>query len=163
VIGEKGLGKLSLLNLGSDVCFETNNGKTGIRFYMNLAGFSKPLYGRSAKSFVVHKGTRITITRLSSKVEASQVIPYLKKAFGLRIAQGAKIIVNGELVKPKSTLDPLELTLFTLQKSGIEVNGNLKAEKDGKGIVDGYVDHVFVTTLEVDTRRSFGGPSTVPS
>jgi hypothetical protein len=29
VIGEKGLGKLSLLNLGNCVCFETNNGNKG--------------------------------------------------------------------------------------------------------------------------------------
>src|SRR5215204_7175944 len=33
VIGEKGLGKLSLLNLGKVVCFETNNGREGMKFY----------------------------------------------------------------------------------------------------------------------------------
>ncbi len=39
VIGEKGLGKLSLLNLGNCVCFETNNGNMGMKFYMTLDSF----------------------------------------------------------------------------------------------------------------------------
>jgi hypothetical protein len=39
VIGEKGLGKLSLLNLGNCVCFETNNGNVGMKFYMTLNSF----------------------------------------------------------------------------------------------------------------------------
>ena len=37
----------------------------------------------------------------------------------------------------------------------IEVTGNLKEDRDGKGVADVYIDHVFVTSLEVDTRRSF--------
>jgi hypothetical protein len=37
------------------------------------------------------------------------------------------------------------------------ITGNLKATEDGKGIVDLYIDHVFVTSLEVDTRRKFSG------
>jgi hypothetical protein len=44
VIGEKGLGKLSLLNLGGAVCFETNNDNMGIKFYMTLGGFTSPIY-----------------------------------------------------------------------------------------------------------------------
>src|SRR5918911_2374671 len=156
IIGEKGLGKLSLLNLGNSVCFETNNNRIGIKFYMNFAGFSKPLYGKS-KSFVDHKGTRITITDITNKVEVNSVIAYLKKAFGLRLAQGAKITVNGDTVKPKSTLDPNETLLFTMQKSRTKVTGNLKADKEGKGMVDVYIDHVFVASIEVDTRRNFAG------
>lgn len=33
----------------------------------------------------------------------------------------------------------------------------MKASEDGKGIVDLYIDHVFVTSSEVDTRRKFVG------
>lgn len=50
-IGEKGLGKLSLLNLGNSVCFETSNGKDDTRFYMNMAGFSKSEKMRLTTSF----------------------------------------------------------------------------------------------------------------
>jgi hypothetical protein len=156
VIGEKGLGKLSLLNLGNTVCFETNNQKVGIKFYMSLAGFSKPIFGKST-SFVAHKGTKITITQLTSNAEVNAVIAFLKRAFSLRLVQGAKITVNGEPVKPKLTLDPDESQLFMLQKPRIEVTGNLKVDKEGKGIVDVYIDHVFVASVEVDTRRNFSG------
>jgi len=156
VIGEKGLGKLSLLNLGDLVCFETNNQKIGIRFYMNMSGFSKPVFGKS-NSFISHKGTRITITRLTNKIEVNSIVNYLRKAFGLRLAQDAKIIVNSQRIKPKSTLDPDETLLFTLPKSDTPVTGNLKSDKEGKGLVDVYIDHVFVANIDVDTRRSFGG------
>lgn len=33
----------------------------------------------------------------------------------------------------------------------------MKTTEDGKGIVELYIDHVFVTSLEVDTRRKFNG------
>src|SRR5919198_1011783 len=67
VIGEKGLGKLSLLNLGNCVCFETNNGTAGMKFYMTLDGFSSPIYKTTA--FVFHVGTRITITNLTNTLQ----------------------------------------------------------------------------------------------
>jgi histidine kinase/DNA gyrase B/HSP90-like ATPase len=156
IIGEKGLGKLSLLNLGNSVCFETNNGRMGIQFHMNLTGFSKPVYGKN-KSFLAHKGTRITITQITNKVEINAVLAYVKKAFGLRLAQGAKISLNGDHIYPKSNLDPKESQLFILEKSEAKVTGNLKADKEGKGIVDIYIDHVFVASVEADTRRNFIG------
>lgn len=156
VIGEKGLGKLSLLNLGSVVCFETNNGSSGFRFYMTMAGFSRPEFKGSA-AFVPHRGTRITISRLANAVDAGDVVPYIRKTFGLRLVRGARIGVNGEAVRPRFVLDPAESLLFTLPRSGAQITGNLKASEDGRGIVDVYIDHVFVTSLEVDTRRKFEG------
>src|SRR5918912_2550368 len=74
VIGEKGLGKLSLLNLGNSVCFETNNQRIGMRFYMSLAGFSKPVYGKRSNSFVDHRGTRIITTQLKCRVDVKEVV-----------------------------------------------------------------------------------------
>ncbi|MDQ3835737.1 MAG: hypothetical protein M3270_02210 [Thermoproteota archaeon] len=38
-----------------------------------------------------------------------------------------------------------------------KVTGNLKASEDGKGIIDLYIDHVFITRFEVDARRKFAG------
>ena len=160
VIGEKGLGKLSLLNLGNAVCFETNNGSEGMKFYMTLNGFSSPIYNKTTAS-VSHVGTRITITKLTNPPpQIDELTAYLKKVFGLRLAQGATIIVNNQSLRPRPNLEPAERFLFKLTKvkgADANVRGNLKAIEDGKGIVDLYVDHVFVTNLEVDTRRKFDG------
>ena len=159
VIGEKGLGKLSLLNLGSIICFETNNGNKGMKFYMTLSGFSSPIYNKTT-AFVSHVGTRITITKLVNVPQTEEVTAYLKKAFGLRLAQGATIIINGQVINPRPNLEPTEGFLFNLTKAkgaSAKVTGNLKAAEDGKGMVDLYIDHVFVTNLEVDTRRKFDG------
>ncbi len=159
VIGEKGLGKLSLLNLGSTVRFETNNGSIGMRFYMTLAGFSKPEYGK-ADSFLSHRGTKITITKLANVVnDASEVASYIRKAFGLRLVRGASITINGEPVRPRFAFDPKEMILFRLRHNNtvVDVTGNIRFSEGGKGAVDVYIDHVFVTSLEVDTRRKFEG------
>ncbi len=159
VIGEKGLGKLSLLNLGNVVCFETNNGNKGMKFYMTLNGFSSPIYNKTT-AFVSHVGTRITITKLASTPQTEEITAYVKKAFGLRLSQGVTIIINGQTINPRPNLEPAEQFLFNLTKvKGVnaKVTGNLKATQDGKGMVDLYVDHVFVTDLEVDTRRKFDG------
>jgi hypothetical protein len=159
VIGEKGLGKLSLLNLGNCVCFETNNGNVGMKFYMTLDGFSSPIYKKTT-AFVSHEGTRITITNLTNTPQLEESIKYLKKAFGLRLAQGTTIIVNNQSIKSRPNLEPVEKFLFKLTKvkdADANVTGNLKATEGGRGTVDLYIDHVFVTTLEVDTRRKFEG------
>lgn len=161
VIGEKGLGKLSLMNLGGIVCFETNNGNTGMKFYMTLEGFTSPIYRKDTNAFILHRGTKITITKLATTTpDMEELTAYLKKAFSLRLAQGAKIILNNQSIKPRLSLDPKEQFLFELTKVkdvDVNVTGNLKATDDGRGIVDLYVDHVFVTSLEVDTRRKFDG------
>src|SRR5215212_9896842 len=161
VIGEKGLGKLSLLNLGKVICFETNNGKEGMKFYMTLDGFSSPICKKVTTVFVSHRGTRITITKLVNIIQVDELSVSLKRSFGLRLAQGAKIIINKQSIKPPSSLDPKEEFLFNLTKikdaHNAEVTGNLRATEEGRGIVDLYIDHVFVTRLEVDTRRKFDG------
>lgn len=163
VIGEKGLGKLSLLNLGRVVCFETNNGIQGMKFYMTLDGFSIPTYKEKTTAFVSHKGTKITITKLVNVIQIDELRAYLKRTFGLRLAQGAKLIINHESIKPGYSPEPTEHFLFNLTKSrndienATKVTGNLRATEEGKGIVDLYIDHVFVNRLEVDTRRKFDG------
>jgi Histidine kinase-, DNA gyrase B-, and HSP90-like ATPase len=163
VIGEKGLGKLSLLNLGKVVCFETNNGREGMKFYMTLDGFSSPTYKKNMTAFISHRGTRITITKPVNTIRIDELRAYLKRAFGLRLAQGATIIINNESIKPGSSPEPTEYFLFNLTKAKkdientTKVTGNLRATEEGRGIVDLYIDHVFVTRLEVDTRRKFDG------
>jgi Histidine kinase-, DNA gyrase B-, and HSP90-like ATPase len=160
VIGEKGLGKLSLLNLGRTVCFETNNGKMGIKFYMTLSGFTSPIYKKDSAAFISHRGTKITITKLATTPDIGELTAYLKKVFSLRLAQGTTIVLNDQAIKPRPNVEPAEQFLFELTKvkdSDANVTGNLKATEDGKGIVDLYIDHVFVTSLQADTRRKFDG------
>src|SRR5919109_2909640 len=160
IIGEKGLGKLSLLNLGDAVCFETNNGNAGMKFYMTLSGFSSPIYKKSTTAFVSHRGTRITIAKFANTPKIDELTAYLKKSFSLRLAQGATIIINNQSIKPRPDVEPAEQFLFKLTKvkdADANITGNLKATEDGKGIVDLYIDHVFVASLEVDTRRKFSG------
>ena len=41
---------------------------------------------------------------------------YLKKAFGLRVAQGATVAVNNQSIQPSSSPDPTEHFLFGLTK-----------------------------------------------
>ena len=160
IIGEKGLGKLSLLNLGNAVCFETNNGNAGMKFYMTLSGFSSPIYKKSTTAFISHRGTRITIAKFANTPKIDELTAYLKKSFSLRLAQGATIIINNQSIKPRPDVEPAEQFLFKLTKvkdADANITGNLKATEDGKGIVDLYIDHVFVASLEVDTRRKFSG------
>ncbi|MDQ3835736.1 MAG: ATP-binding protein [Thermoproteota archaeon] len=88
IIGEKGLGKLSLLSLGKVVCFETNNGNESMKFYMTLDGFSSPSYNKNTCSFISHRGTRITITKPIKIHRIDELRDYLQKAlvFGLHEA-----------------------------------------------------------------------------
>jgi hypothetical protein len=78
----------------------------------------------------------------------------LKLCFGLRIAKGTEIILNGILLTSK--VDKNERFLFRL-KGGVDVTGNIQQEKKGHGSLDFYVKHVFVTSLLVDPERTFGG------
>jgi hypothetical protein len=132
-----------------------------MKFYMTLNGFSRPICNKATAVFVSHRGTRITITKLVNRIQIEELSVYLKRSFGLRLAQGAKIIINKQSIKPPSSLDPKEEFLFNLTKikdaHNAEVTGNLRATEEGRGIVDLYIDHVFVTRLEVDTRRKFNG------
>lgn len=121
IIGEKGLGKLSLLNLGSLICFETNNGKVAMKFNMTLNGFSNPVYKKNTAAFLAHKGTRITITKLTNRPHIEELATYLKKAFGLRLAQGTEIIINKQPLQPRSNLDPTEEVLFQLRHLMLEM------------------------------------------
>jgi hypothetical protein len=152
-IGQKGLGKLALLRLKDEVDFRTNNGEVGIQTTMKIAGFTLPDY-KSANRFVPHQGTLIIIKDPDLAPSESELAEYLKRIFGLRIANGYEITLNG--AKLDSKLDPKEDFLFRL-KGGVDVTGNLKQEKSGKGSADLYVRHVFIKSLMVDPERTFKG------
>jgi len=128
IIGEKGLGKLSLLRLARKVYFRSNNGEYGINLLMTPQDFDyEP---GSATKFLSHKGTRIVIPEPQGIPPIDELSNYLKKAFALRIAEGSEIILNKVTLKlgPRTKLDPAEKFICRL-KSSTDVTGNIKADK----------------------------------
>jgi len=153
VIGMKGLGKLSLLRLGTTVNFRTNNGEYGIDVVMTPESLDATIGARD--KFVPHQGTRVVIPTPKGIPPIEELSEYLRKVFGLRIAKGTEISLNGVLLKSK--VDSTERLLFRLA-GDVDVPGNLKRDdKKGRGAVDVYVKHVYVTSILVDPERSFTG------
>jgi hypothetical protein len=155
IIGQKGLGKLSLLRFGDKVQFLTNNGEIGMDIVMTLNDFEYDI--RAADKFLNHRGTRIIIPNPKGVPPTDELSNYLKKTFGLRIANGRKIILNGATLEASSKIDPIEKFLFRLTGGQVDVTGNLKEDKKGHGHADIYIRHVFVTSILVDPERRFSG------
>lgn len=151
-IGMKGLGKLSLLRMGRTVSFKTNNGRFGIDIVMTPQFLDANMGGK--EEYLTHQGTRVEIENPEEVPRNDDLADYLKQCFGLRIASGTEIILNGTPLKSK--VDKTERFLLRL-KGGIDVTGNIKQKKKGHGSLDVYVKHVFVTSILVDPERTFGG------
>lgn len=155
IIGQKGLGKLSLLRFGDKVNFRTSNGKYGIDIVMTPKDFEYNI--GAVNEFLDHQGTRVIIPNPKGVPPTDDLSNYLKKAFGLRIAKGAKIILNGVTLEANSKIDPNEKFLFRLIGGKTDISGNLKEDKKGHGSADIYIRHVFVTSVLVDPERRFSG------
>lgn len=154
IIGEKGLGKLSLLRLANNVVFRSNNGEIGYNIMMTPQYFDCDM--KSANKFLNHLGTQVIIENPKDVPPIDELSSYLKKTFGLRIAKGAEIILNGVKLQSKSKIDAKEDLLFRL-KGGFDATGNIKQDKKGRGTLDLYIKHVFVSTILVDPERKFSG------
>ncbi len=152
IIGSKGLGKLSLLRLGDKVNYRTNNGDYSLSIMMSLLDFDYDIGGQT--KYLEHRGTKIIIQDPRDVPPTDKLGSYLERAFGLRIAQGRQIILNGSLLGSK--IDPNEKLLCRLG-GAVDVTGNLKGDKKAHGNVDVYVKHVFVQQVPVDPERNFGG------
>ncbi len=155
VIGQKGLGKLSLLRFGENVNFRTNNDEVGMDIVMTPKNFEYDI--KSATKFLDHQGTRIIIPNPKGVPPTDELSNFLKKTFGLRIAKGTQIFLNGVMLESSSKIEPKGKFLFRLTGGKVDVEGNLKADKKGRGSVDVYVRHVFVTSILVDPERQFSG------
>jgi hypothetical protein len=155
IIGQKGLGKLSLLRFGEKVNFRTNNAEIGMDIIMTPQDFEYDI--KSATKFLDHQGTRIIIPNPKGVPPIDDLANYLKKVFGLRIAKGTEIILNGVKLESSSKIDPHEKFLFRLSGGKVDVTGNLKEDKKGHGNADLYIRHVLVTSLLVDPERKFSG------
>ncbi|MDE1853855.1 MAG: hypothetical protein KGI38_08950 [Thaumarchaeota archaeon] len=153
-IGEKGLGKLSLLRLGKDVTFLTNNGETGMSILMTPEYFDYET--KSASRFLNHRGTKVVIPNPSEIPIITDLQKYLSRAFSLRIARGTVIEVNGEKLESRGKIDTNESLVCRLT-GAIDVTGNVKEDPKGRGVLDLFVKHVFVEQVVIDPERRFSG------
>ena len=153
-IGEKGLGKLSLLRVGKNVTFLTNNGETGLSILMTPEYFDCDT--KSAARYLDHRGTKIIIPNPVEVPIIPELQKYLARAFGLRIARGSVITVNGLDLAAKSGIETEERLVCRL-KGGADVTGNIKEDTRGHGVLDVYIKHVFVQSVVIDPERKFSG------
>ena len=110
-IGMKGLGKLSLLRMGKNVNFKTNNGKFGIDIVMTPEFLDANIGAK--EEYLEHQGTRVSILNPVDVPSNDELSEYLKRAFGLRIAGGVEINLNGTCLTSK--IDKNEKFLFRLK------------------------------------------------
>lgn len=150
IIGEKGLGKLSLLMLNEEkVQFLTNNGKIGMNIIMNEKEFDVEL--DKSNKFLSHQGTRVVVNNPTFVPTQEELVKYVSKTFGLWIKKGIEIAINDEKVTPFKHIDVEE------QKILRGVTGNIKEDAKGTGTLDLYTKHVYVTSVLIDPNYLFSG------
>jgi hypothetical protein len=147
IIGQKGLGKLSLLNLSSiaTVEFYSHSKNVGMKIVMTdeLHGFTCQYLNNI--DVLPHPGVKVVIKHARKKlITEGELIKYLSKVFAIRIARGAKIFVNGNRVTKPEGFDSREYILFQLDdRRGVK--GNLAAvEKPQLNNLDIFVKNVYV-------------------
>jgi hypothetical protein len=155
IIGQKGLGKLSLLNLSSiaTVEFYSHSKKVGMKIVMTdeLDGFT-PEYINNTDA-LPHLGVKVIIKQARKKlITEGELMKYLSKVFAIRIARGAKIFVNGNMVTVPEGFNSREYPLFQFD-DGTWVKGNLNAvEKAPLNNLDIFVKNVYVDSKGFDFK-----------
>ena len=156
IIGQKGMGKLSFLNLSETgtVEFYSNNDKVGMKVIMTLTlkeGFQEEFMNSDLA--LHHHGLKIVIKNAKrSLIQDHKLIDYISKTFAIRIARGAKIFVNGIQIHKPDGFDSSQYKLFELT-NGTKVFGNLKSvEKPKFNNMDMFVKQVFVDSKEFDYK-----------
>ena len=154
LVGQKGIGKLSVLMLREDksdggVLFLTNNGKTGMHILMNRKGFEVKI--DKADEFLEHQGTQVVIPNPTYVPTQDELIRFVSKTFGLWIKKGLKIIINDDKVRPFKEIDVEEEKILK------GITGNIKEDQKGVGTIDVYVKHVYVTSALIDPNHLFSG------
>ena len=150
IIGEKGLGKLSLLMLNDNkVIFLTNNGNTGMHIVMDEKKFEVEL--GKANDYLSHTGTKVIINNPTFVPTQLELVRYVSKIFGLWIKKGIEMTINDEKVEPFKHIDIEERKIFK------HVTGNIKDDLKGNGLIDLYIKHVYVTTILVDPNYLYSG------
>ena len=153
IIGQKGMGKLSFLNLSETgtVEFYSNNEKVGMKVIMTLKDFQEEFMNSDIA--LHHHGLKIVIKNAKrSLIQDHKLIDYISKTFAIRIARGAKIFVNEIQIHKPDGFDSSQYNLFELT-NGTKVLGNLKSvEKPKSNNIDIFVKRVFVDSKEFDYK-----------
>ncbi|MDQ6667532.1 MAG: hypothetical protein M3Y53_04800, partial [Thermoproteota archaeon] len=155
IIGHKGMGKLSFLALSSEcrVEFYSNSEKVGMHILMTddmgPAGFSTRYM--NSQLALPHHGLKVVIKNAKKPVVSdTRLIEYLSQIFAIRIARGAKVLVNGQQVCKPVNFDSNQYPLFELD-GGTQISGNLKHVEKPK--INNIV--VFVKKVRV-VEKDFG-------
>ena len=153
IIGQKGMGKLSFLNLSnsSTVEFHSNNEKVGMKITMNFERFHvKYMNSDMALS---HRGLKVIIKHPKKPiVQDGKLIEYLSKTFAIRIARGSKIFVNKIQVHKPEGFNSSQIKLFELT-NGSKVFGNLNSvERPKPNNIEIFVKRVSVDSKEFDYK-----------
>jgi HSP90 family molecular chaperone len=153
IIGQKGMGKLSFLNLSDEhtVEFYSSHESVGMRVIMTMDGFT--VKHMNSDMALLHHGLKVVIKRAKKVgIPDSRLRDYLRQVFAIRIARGAKILVNGEKLSEPLGFDPRQFNLFELD-NGIKVYGHLKSvEKPRPTNIDIYVKRVYVDSKDFEHK-----------
>jgi Histidine kinase-, DNA gyrase B-, and HSP90-like ATPase len=150
IIGQKGMGKLSFLNLSNEkrVEFFSNNEQLGMHIVMTMDGFTVEY--KNSLLILPHRGLKVVIKR-AKHISEARLIDMLSKTFAIRLARRAKVFVNGKQVHKPEGFDPHQFKLFDLE-DGIPVYGHLKhVEKPKPNNIAIFVKRVFVEDIYKDT------------
>jgi len=156
MIGEKGLGKLSFINLSSTgvVEFYSHGATVGVKITMTEKGFTKPISMDRALIGLGHPGVRVVIKNAKKEpgmLSADALMKYLSKIFAIRIARGAQIRVNGNLVTKPEGFDSNEgREPQFLLADGTGIKGHLSVPEKASGNIDVFVKKVFAETIPTE-------------
>ena len=158
LIGQKGMGKLSLLALGEKVIFLSNNGEVGYKFDMSVKGHERDTPGKPTK-FLNHPGTKIVIPFPKFIPNLEKVRTFLTKAFGLYLAQGKQIILNGKKLTPPKNLNPKPSFICKLSGDTSDIvdlaEGNVTPVDVVVTAEDGVTTSNFVVDINRDVLANF--------
>ena len=152
IIGQKGVGKASFLKLSEDesVEFYSNSGQVGMFVAMTFEGFTEPDY-KNSNLILPHHGLKVVIKN-AKKLRSTDLRNYLSKTFAIRLARGAKILLNDQPVHSPEGFDSKWDDLFDLG-NGSKVKGNLAhVERPEQNNIDIFVKRVYVESIPVDFK-----------
>lgn len=168
-IGYFGWGRLSFFELADKILFETNNGEIGMQIPMfkteisgrERIGLTRPEKGNGLaepNAFLQHRGTAVTMFSLTQNwlERIDEIRSKLQKIFGLRILQGAEIVINGQVLQPGKFTYPTDEKILFQITNGI-VTGNIEPDPEADGKIDIYHKKVFIESLLIDPTRGFKG------
>lgn len=165
-IGEKGFGRISLLRMGGNVLFLSNNDDVGIKILLKIDQEPKEDTKRY-DAFLKHHGTKLIILKPDKKEmpNQKQLMDYLGKTFAPRILGGSIGDKNCESVGIYVNHNKVELpekfiaknTHILTMPGGKQVRGCLMAADKSNGEISLYVKGVMVKERHFISMNKYTG------